>query len=216
VTDAVSTHDQLIAAAVEAAATHGIARLSMSDVARVAGVSRQTLYKHFPSKDALVTEAVLAQAQEMTAEVVLATTPFDDPLAAIEAGVSTILRITAEHPLLHRLIRTEPESLLPILITGDSPIVQLVKGVVEDVVRRDHPELDEVTSSVLADMGSRLLVSYAVNPPAEPPAVVASIIAHVLAGAAGSASVVPIPMSPSTSAAGTSSSTEPALAEEPS
>jgi len=195
VPDAVSTHEQLIAAAVEAAATHGIARLSMSDVARVAGVSRQTLYKHFPSKDALVTEAVLSQAQEITAEVVLATTEFDDPQAAIEAGVSTILRVTAEHPLLHRLIRTEPESLLPLLITGDSPIVHLVRGVVEDVVRRDHPELDDVTASVLGDMGSRLLVSYAVNPPVQPADVVASILAHVLAGAAALASA-PSPADP--------------------
>jgi AcrR family transcriptional regulator len=196
VTDAVSTHDRVIAAAVEAAATYGIARLSMSDVARIAGVSRQTLYKHFPSKDALVTEAVLSQAQEITAEVVLATTGFDDPQTAIEAGIATILRVTSGHPLLHRLIRTEPETLLPLLITGDSPVVHLVRGVVEDIVRRDHPDLDGVTASVLADMGARLVVSYAVNPPVEPPAMVAATLARILADAAAGAPPLVPPAAP--------------------
>jgi AcrR family transcriptional regulator len=203
VSDAISTHDRVIAAAVEAAATHGIARLSMGDVARIAGVSRQTLYKHFPSKDALVAEAVLSQAQEIIAEVVLATTGHDDPQAAIEAGITTILRVTAEHPLLHRLLRTEPESLLPLLITGDSPVVGLTRGVVEDIVRRDHPRLDELTLGVLADMGARLVVSYAVNPPSEPAPVVAASLARILVGAATSADA---PAAPHESAAAEESS----------
>src|SRR4029077_7954987 len=138
---------------------------------------------------------------EITAEVVLATTGFDDPQAAIEAGITTILRVTNEHPLLHRLIRTEPESLLPLLISGDSPVVHLVRGVVEDIVRRDHPDLDDLTASVLADMGARLVVSYAVNPPTDPPQVVATSLARVLAGAAASANPAP-------------TLTEPAAAEE--
>ena len=45
---------RLLDAALEAATIHGITKLSMGDVARRAGLSRQTLYRYFPSKDALI------------------------------------------------------------------------------------------------------------------------------------------------------------------
>ena len=44
-------------AAVKVAEAHGYYALSMQDVAETAGVSRTTLYKHFPSKDHLLFDA---------------------------------------------------------------------------------------------------------------------------------------------------------------
>ncbi len=55
---AVSIEQRLLDAGLEAATIHGIAKLSMGDVARRAGLSRQTLYRYFPSKDALVAAIV--------------------------------------------------------------------------------------------------------------------------------------------------------------
>ena len=52
---------RLLAAALEAATIHGVTKLSMGDVARRAGLSRQTLYRYFPSKDALIAAVVGAE-----------------------------------------------------------------------------------------------------------------------------------------------------------
>src|SRR5579859_2177269 len=54
--DAVRNRDLLIAAAAEAFAARG-ADVSLEDIARGAGVGIGTLYRHFPTRDALV-EAV--------------------------------------------------------------------------------------------------------------------------------------------------------------
>ena len=51
---------RLLDAALEAATIHGITRMSMGDVARRAGLSRQTLYRYFPSKDDLINEVYRA------------------------------------------------------------------------------------------------------------------------------------------------------------
>ena len=56
-----SMGERILVATIEAASVHGIGRLSVADVAKRAGVSRPTVYKHFPSKDALVAAAVGAR-----------------------------------------------------------------------------------------------------------------------------------------------------------
>src|ERR687892_391530 len=53
-TDASGTATRILDAAFEAVATFGLSRLTMDDVAGLAGVSRQTVYRYFDSKDARV------------------------------------------------------------------------------------------------------------------------------------------------------------------
>ena len=55
--DAAANRERLLAAAEEVFAEHGLAA-SVEEVARVAGVGMGTLYRRFPSKDALVDELV--------------------------------------------------------------------------------------------------------------------------------------------------------------
>lgn len=52
----VDTRSRILAAAAELLPRFTIAKLTMEDVARATGISRQTVYKHFHSKDDLVGE----------------------------------------------------------------------------------------------------------------------------------------------------------------
>jgi len=180
VSDELSTRDRLLDAAIEAATIHGIAKLSVGDVAKRANLSRQTLYKHFASKDEIVAHAVLREATTMVGRIVEASDAETDTRAAIEAGILTTLSLTREHPLLDRLIRTEPEALLPLMIGDTGSVAMAVRSVVDGIVARRLPHLSNVERRRAADLLARLLVSYAVNAPDDPPEVVASFIATVL------------------------------------
>ena len=180
VSDELSTRDRLLDAAIEAATIHGIAKLSVGDVAKRANLSRQTLYKHFASKDEIVAHAVLREATTMVGRIVEASDAETDTRAAIEAGILTTLSLTREHPLLDRLIRTEPEALLPLMIGDTGSVAMAVRSVVDGIVARRLPHLSDVERRRAADLLARLLVSYAVNAPDDPPEVVASFIATVL------------------------------------
>lgn len=171
---------QLLVAALETATVHGIAKLSMGDVARRAGLSRQTLYRHFPSKDALVSAVVATETQLLVEQVTAAALAETGPRDSLEAAFSAALRVTRDHPLLDRLLRTEPESLLPLLTSDGGPVMTMVRSVVEEVVASRQPELDAVTLRRLADIVTRLLVSYAVSAPDDPPEVVAHHVATFL------------------------------------
>lgn len=180
-----STRDRILQAGVEAASIHGIARLTVGDVAKRAGVSRPTLYKHFRSKDDLVAAAVAREADRMVEEVAVADLP-TDPREALATGIRSVLRVTREHPLLDRLIRTEPETLLPLILEDGGAVSLRVRGTIESILVQRFDPIDPVLLRRYADLVTRLIISYAVNAPDDPPEVVADIVATVLVDGAWS------------------------------
>lgn len=181
-----TVREQILAAAVDTAAAHGLARLSVGDVAKRAGLSRQTIYRHFPSKDALISATVGHETAGLIGQVVVANSALDDPREALAAAFATALRAAREHPLLDRLLRTEPEALLPLLTTDGGPAMNQVRSVVESVIGARQPDVDPVQLRRFADIVTRLLVSYAVSAPDESPDVVAESVAAVLFDGASS------------------------------
>ena len=173
---------RLLDAALEAATIHGISRLSMGDVARRADLSRQTLYRHYPSKEALVAAVVTAETTKLIEQVVAAALEHADPQDSLEAGLLAALTVLRDHPLLDRLVRTEPEALLPLLTTDTSPVMVQVRGVVEAILTEGNPDLTQepVAMRRFADVVTRLLISYAVSAPDDPPEVVAHFLSTFL------------------------------------
>ncbi len=173
---------RLLAAALEVATIHGLSKLSMGDVARRAELSRQTLYRYFPSKDALLAAVVRDETTKLIEQVVGAAITIEDPRASLEAGLLAALKVVRDHPLLDRLIRTEPEALLPLLTAEGSPAMVQVRMIVEMLVteRRPPTVLDEVALRRFADVLARLLISYAISAPDDPPEVVAHYLSTFL------------------------------------
>lgn len=178
--------ERILDAAVEAASVHGIGRMSVADVAARAGLSRPTVYKRYPSKDALVAAAVSREALRVVEATREAAAGVEDRREALTAAVATVLRLAREHPLLDRVVRTEPERLVPLLTTDDGPILGAIRPLIETVIANRFPAMDTVTCRRVADMLARLLISYALNAPDDPPEVVARVMAAVLVDGATS------------------------------
>jgi AcrR family transcriptional regulator len=190
-----SIRQRLLDAALETASINGLAKLSVGDVARRADLSRQTLYRYFPSKDALVAELVVAETTTLMEQVITAAVPHEDPQRALEAALLAALLATREHPLLDRLLRTEPEALLPLLTTDTSPVMSQVRAVVEVILAERTPDLavDAVAMRRFADILTRLLVSYAISAPDDPPEVVAHFVSMFLVHGALTDATLPGP-----------------------
>ena len=159
------THDRILDAAISALATHGLARLSLEDVAKEAGMSRQTVYRYFGSKEALVTAAIVREEKWFLDQMVSAIDAHDELRPAMEAAIVAGLRAAREHPLLDRLLDTEPESLLPFLTTGAGPVLSAARPMIQGLLEQRVPHASPLTLRRLADATSRLFISYAINPP---------------------------------------------------
>ena len=84
-------------------AEHGVERLSLREVARRLGVSHQAPYKHFPSRDHLLAEAV-ARAFTSFADHLDARQRSDDPALDLDAMGHAYLGFALERPLEYRLM----------------------------------------------------------------------------------------------------------------
>ncbi|MFN8019436.1 MAG: TetR family transcriptional regulator [Acidimicrobiales bacterium] len=188
--------ERLLDAAVEVAADHGLARLSVGDVAKRAGLSRQTLYKHFASKDELVAQAVLREAGRIVEQVIAAAESVEDPVGSLEAAVAEALRAFRGHPLLDRLIATEPEALLPMLIDGSGSVLEAINLIGRQMIGEAFPSLDPARAAFGAELLSRMLISYAVRPSDLPADAVARDLAHAVVAAVLPPSCLHVPPAP--------------------
>ena len=175
------TRIRILDATIAVLARVGLSRLTLEDVAVEAGVSRQTLYRYFGSREALISATVLREEETFIEQMVAATQPHADFRPALEAAIAQALRSARAHPLLDRLLATEPEALLPFLTLGRGPVLSAARPVVQALLveRLDH--LTERELARVADAATRLIVSYAISPPDEDIDDVAAGLADLIA-----------------------------------
>jgi AcrR family transcriptional regulator len=90
-----ATHGELIEAAVRLVSDRGAEGLSISALARAAGVNRTTVYYHFQGREALI-EAVKAWAAEQLGKAF-------QPIAPQQDRIDYVTRFVLENPELMRL-----------------------------------------------------------------------------------------------------------------
>lgn len=81
---------RIVAAASKAIDAHG-ADISIADVARTLGVTRQTVYRYFPSTDALLTAAATNAAKSYVDRLADHLAGITDPAEAVVEGIATTL-----------------------------------------------------------------------------------------------------------------------------
>jgi AcrR family transcriptional regulator len=160
-TTADATRARIMLAAVEQCEEVGLRRATMEDVARRAGLGRATLYRHFQSKDALVQAIILAEAEAFFAALDGAVADCASDEERLVEGFAFALEYVRGHALLRKLLRTEPETLLPYLVGGG----QLIAIATRAVCARIHEESPESRHArEMAELLVRLVLSLALTP----------------------------------------------------
>lgn len=170
---------QILDAAYDAAVSLGWERVRMGAVAGAAGVSRQTVYNEFGSKDGLGQALVLREADRFLAGVErILDEERSDPVEGVRRAVEFTLRRGGENPLLHTILtsaRGGDDSLLPLLTTRSEPVLHAASDVLVAHARRDFPDLPDEEVRRAADALVRLTVSHLVLPLGDPAAVAAEL-----------------------------------------
>jgi AcrR family transcriptional regulator len=176
---ATGTATRILDAAFRAAATFGLSRFTMDDVARLAQLSRQTVYRYFDSKDALFVALVYREEERFLDGARAAYAAHDRLEDAMRQATLFCLRTAREHPLLDRLLESEPEVLLPYLTTRGAGLVSRARAVMEELATERGNVRGELVHRV-ADLGVRAIVSYTITPSDEDPEDIAREIARIL------------------------------------
>jgi len=181
---AAATRVRILDSAFECVRDVGLGRTTMEDVARAAGVSRQTVYRYFPSKEHLILALVLREEEKFLSGVRTAFSATADLEDACYRSFLFCLRFAREHPLLDRLLASDPATLLPYLTTRAGPVLARARDVMEELLASKVWVRADLLEQA-ADTGVRMVLSYALAPPSRPDTDVARALARILAGALG-------------------------------
>jgi len=186
------TRQRIVEAAYACVARRGVAKTTIEDIAREAGMSRATVYRAFPGGRDEVINATVAWATldffGRLYEQIESSASLEEMM---ERGIMFAYRSILEHEVLQRVMQTEPDKLLPILTVESNRIREGIALVLA-------PYLEErglapgVDPGDAADFLARMILSYISAPgrwDLEDPEQVARLVrSELLAGV-----VVPAP-----------------------
>ncbi|MEJ3750315.1 TetR family transcriptional regulator [Actinomycetes bacterium KLBMP 9797] len=150
----------------------------MADVAELAGVSRQTLYQLYGSRDALAQAYVLRETEQFLGSVVDAVrSRADDPVAAFEAGLDTFLTGAADSVMVKAILRGHAsDDLLPLVTTQGLPVIQTAEQALTEVIAELWPQIRAEDARLFAGSIVRLAISHITAPTSTPETTVKDIL----------------------------------------
>jgi AcrR family transcriptional regulator len=154
------------------------ADVTMAEVAAAAGVSRQTLYKEFGSRDEFAQAFVVREGTRFLDAVEQAVRAhLDDPRAALAAAFDVFLRSAAEDPLVRMLLHDDGTGgMLPLVTTQGQPVVRMAAARIAHVIQEGWPHVDGADAALLSESLVRLAISYVMLPRDPPADTVASVM----------------------------------------
>lgn len=155
--------DRVIDAALECFGRWGIAKTTLEDVAREAGLSRATVYRLFPGGKTAILNAVgereVARLLLQISGVAAAATSLDDLLVTAIVSASESLRA---HRALNYLLAHEPQVILPLMAFDRlESVLELARTMWSPLLTRFVPE---TVASELVEWGARMVISHTFAP----------------------------------------------------
>lgn len=167
-TDAVDdTTARVLDAAYEEFSLVGIHRTTMEDVARRAGVSRVTVYRHVANKDALVEQVLRREFQRYAARYVADMQAAESAVDRIVGGYLSTIRAMRHNPLLSGLLTVELDALVSSMAGSAEHVLSMARLFIAYLLRAEQSAgeiADHVDVDVVADLMVRVAVSYVLIP----------------------------------------------------
>lgn len=118
---------------------YGLARTTVDDVASASGVSRATIYRHFPGgREQLVNETVAWETGLFFARLGQAVAAAPDLCVLLEDALAFARRSLAEHAVFQRVFQNEPERLLPLITVEANRILPIIGAFLVPFLERER------------------------------------------------------------------------------
>jgi AcrR family transcriptional regulator len=142
------------------------ADVTMAEVALAAGVSRQTLYKEFGSREEFAQALVLREADSLFEAVERAMRDnHERPAGALEAAFDVYLTAAAENPLVRAVVSGDGAAeLLTLLTIHGKPLLERSSGRLKGLLQAGWPLMRDEDAELLSECLVRLAISYAALP----------------------------------------------------
>jgi AcrR family transcriptional regulator len=144
--------------------------ITMSEIARAGGVSRQTVYNEFGSRAVFAQALVLREAGRFI-DAVQSTIAAnaEDPRVALQATFELFLTVAAENPLVNAIVSGDgADELIALFTTRGETLVEMASARLTEVLLASWPVVPREEAELLGETLVRLAISYAALPKGRP------------------------------------------------
>ena len=138
--------------------------ISMAAIATRAGVSRQTLYNEFGSRDEFAQAFALREADRFITSIEGEIERHaDDPRKALRTAFAAFLREAAGNPMVRQIVVREPgaDELFALFTTRGGPVVELATFRIQSKMLELWPGVEPARAALGAEGLVRLAISHA-------------------------------------------------------
>ncbi|MFC4905890.1 TetR/AcrR family transcriptional regulator [Actinomadura gamaensis] len=144
--------------------TYGLRRVSVEDVARRAGVARTTIYRRFTNKEQLLQAVNLREVRRFLTAISDATESRGNAVDAVVEGFVVGLAAARSHPLITRVLQSEPEVFVRQLGMNGAAVLLAARDILAARLRRALPAADPAEISAASEVMLRVAVSVLLIP----------------------------------------------------
>jgi TetR/AcrR family transcriptional repressor of uid operon len=157
--------DRVAVAALDQFSEYGIRRSTIDDIARRADVSKMTVFRRFQNKQGLIAVVIAREIQRGMEELDRGWEREQTIEQRLVLGFEFVGQFVRGHPLFDRLLRSEPELLLPLVTVDGGPALKLYRSLIAERLRAEvnagravSPDIDRA-AEVIARLAQSLLLT---------------------------------------------------------
>jgi TetR/AcrR family transcriptional repressor of uid operon len=133
--------ERILDGAIEQLASFGLRHFSVEDVARRVGINRITIYRRFAGKDELLREVIFREARRLFDELERAIGDIESPEDQLVEGFAVGLELIRSHPVVVRLLASEPSTLASLAISHGGVAIALARAYLSRYISEAEAEL---------------------------------------------------------------------------
>lgn len=158
--------ERLLQATFDCVARYGIAKTTVEDVARQGGLSRATVYRHFPGgKEQLINSTIAWEAARFFDRLAVAVADAPDLETLLIDAVMFAHVAFEEHAVLQKVLETEPELVVPQLTIESARLLAFIRNFLGAPLERARPRLTAgLDADWAADHIARLVLNFIGTP----------------------------------------------------
>ncbi len=181
-----SSTDEILDAVEASILAVGVRRTTFADVARRAGLSRPTLYTHFPDVNAAIAALLTRELAALAARAVEAVDGAPSGRARLVETLVRVVHTLPEHPLFERILDVDPDLLLPYVFDRLGSSQREALGLVAALLRDGQQDgsvragdVDAIALTLLLTIQSFVLSSRIVAAESDPNRIHAELRHHL-------------------------------------
>jgi AcrR family transcriptional regulator len=155
------TTERILDAAYAELLHFGVKGVSVEDIAKRVGVARITIYRRWKTKDDLLGAVAMREGQRLFAEIDAAIEAHTDMEEQLVEGFTVAFQTVREHPLVKRVLSTEPELVASFVDTQSARMVAMGREYLAARIARHRPDVD---ARAVAELIVRLAATFVLIP----------------------------------------------------